>query len=196
MTKQGAKEGQARVFTDAEVETVLASIEKERHCIRNKALFMLTLRAGLRIGTAAKLTLSDILNADGSLKEIVVARRNIMKGKKTSTLYLTHPELRESLIEWINQRPKLATCDNVFVSQQGREFTPNGLSKLMWKVYAKAGLEGFSSHSNRRTFATQVLKSGADIVALQTLLNHSNISTTSRYVSHDEDYLRGVVGNL
>ena len=196
MDNRGAKEGQARVFTEEEVEVVLASIENNRHSVRNKALFLLTLRAGLRIGTAAKITCADVLNADGSLKEVVVARRSIMKGKKTSTLYLTHPDLRKSLIEWLNQRPKLATCDNVFVSQQGREFTPNGLSKLMWKVYAKAGLEGFSSHSNRRTFATQVLKSGADIVALQTLLNHSNISTTARYVSHNEDYLKTMVGNL
>ena len=196
MKKAGAREGQARVFSDTELDAVMKSIAENRHSVRNKALMMLTLRSGIRIGTAAGLTLDDILNADGSLKQVVVGRREIMKGSKTSTIFLSHPELREALEQWLSIRPKYKTEDRLFVSQQGKGFSPNALSKTMWKIYQKAGLEGFSSHSNRRTFATEVLKSGADIVALQTLMNHSNVSTTARYVSHNEEYLLKVVGSI
>ena len=196
MNNKGAKEGQAMIISDAEHAAIVEAIQNGRHATRNMAIYMLTYRAGLRIGTVAGLLLSDVLNADGSLKTIVVARRSIMKGSKGSRLYLNNDELRESLEKYVLERPKSARVENLFVSQKGGAFTPNGLSKLMLKVYVKAGLEGYSSHSGRRSFATDVLKSGADIVALKTLLNHSNIQTTSRYVTHNDDYLMKVVGNI
>jgi len=81
----------------------------------------------------------------------------------------------------------------LFVSQKGNGFTSNSLSHLMLKLYGSAGFDGASSHSGRRSFATNILCSGVDIVSLKTLMNHSNISTTAEYVSHNESYLKRAI---
>jgi integrase/recombinase XerD len=78
-------------------------------------------------------------------------------------------------------------------TKRGNGFTSNSLSHLMMKLYGSAGFDGASSHSGRRSFATNILCSGVDIVALKTLMNHSNISTTAEYVSHNESYLKRAV---
>ena len=194
--ERGAREGQARILTPEQEALVIDTIKQGRHATRNLAIFLLTRKSGLRIGTVAGLLLSDILDSNNSLKTIVVGRRNIMKGKKTAKLILQNALLRETLEKWLLERPNSKLTDTVFVSQKGVAFTPNGLSKLMLKIYAKAGLEGYSSHSGRRSYATECIQQGVEITALKTLLNHSNIETTSRYVSHNDDYLLKLVANI
>lgn len=191
-----AHEGQAAIITEEEHKKMLSFLANGRHSSRNKAIYLLGFRAGLRVGSIAGLTLKDVLSEDGSIKTRVVARRAIMKGSKTSTFYFNHPELQEALADWISERPKNSRVDNLFVSQKGVAFAPNVLSHTILKWFTKAGLEDKSSHSLRRTMATNVIKSGADIVALKTLLNHSNIQTTQRYVSHNDEHLMNIVGNL
>ena len=190
-----AHEGQAAIITEEEHKKMLSFLANGRHSSRNKAIYLLGFRAGLRVGSIAGLTLKDVLSEDGSIKTRVVARRAIMKGSKTSTFYFNHPELVEALKAWIAERPR-SKVDNLFVSQKGVAFAPNVLSHTILKWFTKAGLEDKSSHSLRRTMATNVIKSGADIVALKTLLNHSNIQTTQRYVSHNDEHLMNIVGNL
>lgn len=193
---RGAKEGQARIITPEQEAHIIETIKQGRHATRNLAIFLLTRKSGMRIGTVAGLLLSDILDADNSLKTIVVGRRNIMKGRKTAKLFLQNALLRETLEKWLLERPDSKKTEALFVSQKGVAFTPNGLSKLMLKIYERAGLEGYSSHSGRRSYATECIQKGADIVALKTLLNHSNIETTSRYVTHNDDYLLNLVADI
>jgi len=190
-----AHEGQAAIITEEEHKKMLSFLANGRHSSRNKAIYLLGFRAGLRVGSIAGLTLKDVLSEDGSIKTRVVARRAIMKGSKTSTFYFNHPELVEALKVWIAERPR-SKVENLFVSQKGVAFAPNVLSHTILKWFTKAGLEDKSSHSLRRTMATNVIKSGADIVALKTLLNHSNIQTTQRYVSHNDEHLMNIVGSL
>jgi len=190
-----AHEGQAAIITEEEHKKMLSFLANGRHSSRNKAIYLLGFRAGLRVGSIAGLTLKDVLSEDGSIKMRVVARRAIMKGSKTSTFYFNHPELVEALKVWIAERPR-SKVENLFVSQKGVAFAPNVLSHTILKWFTKAGLEDKSSHSLRRTMATNVIKSGADIVALKTLLNHSNIQTTQRYVSHNDEHLMNIVGSL
>lgn len=190
-----AREGQAAIISEEQHQKMLQFIEKSRHSARNKAIYLLGYRAGLRVGSIAGLTLKDVLSEDGSVKPRVVARRAIMKGSKTSTFYLNHPELIEALQDWLKVRPN-SKVENLFITQKGVAFAPNTLSHTLLKIFRKAGLEDCSSHSMRRSFATNVIQSGADIVALKTLLNHSNIQTTQRYVSHDDNYLSNIVGAL
>ena len=189
-----AKEGRAAVIDEHKHKAILQFISKGRHSVQRRAIYLLGYRAGLRIGTIAGLRLDDVVNEDGSIKTRVIGRSKIMKGSKTTTLYLNHPELREALKDWIKVRPR-TKVETLFVSQKGNSFSPNVLSQMMLRLFQKAGVEG-SSHSMRRSFATNVIKSGADIVALKTLLNHSNIQTTQRYVEHDDDYLSGIVGSI
>jgi len=190
-----ANEGQAAIISEDQHQELMQFLAQGRHSSRNMAIYLLGYRAGLRVGSIAGLTLKDVLSADGSIKTRVVARRAIMKGSKTSTFYLNHPELQEALALWIKERPN-SRVGNLFVSQKGFAFAPNVLSHTIQKWFKKIGFNDCSSHSLRRSMATNVIRSGADIVALKTLLNHSNIQTTQRYVSHNDEYLMNIVGKL
>ena len=108
------------------------------------------------------------------------------------TVYLVHPELREALLDFLESRPE-AEVGNLFVSQKQTAFSANALSHKMLKLFRDAGFDGASSHSMRRSFATNCIRAGVDIVSLQTLMNHASIQQTSEYVfTNDETLMRAV----
>ena len=188
-----SKQGKAATLTPKQHQEMMQFLSNSRHSTRNKAIYLLTIRAGLRIGSVAGLRLNDVIDSSGKVKEVVNLHSSIVKGGRNYEVYLNHPELMKALEDWISIRPIRKGVDHLFVSQKGHAFTPNGLCHLMLKLYAAAGFEQASSHSGRRSFATNILRSGVDIVALKTLMNHRNIATTAEYVSHNQDYLKRAV---
>ena len=188
-----SNQGKAATLDQAQHKTMLEYLSSSRHSKRNTAIYLLTYRAGLRIGTVAGLRLDDVIDSSGKLKQVVNLHSSIVKGGKNYAAYINHPELQKAIEDYVSIRPNRKGVDALFVSQKGRGFTANGLSHLMLKVYGSAGFDSASSHSGRRSFATNVLRSGVDIVALKTLMNHSNIATTAEYVSHNDEYLKKVV---
>jgi integrase/recombinase XerD len=191
-----SKQGKASVLNSTEHTQFLQFLSNTRHPVRNQAIYLLSVRAGLRVQSIAGLLLNDVIDTSGNLREVVNLHSSIVKGGKNYTVYLTHPELREALTKYIFDRKSPKQVPNLFISQKGRAFTPNSLSHTLLKLYRDAGFDNGSSHSGRRSFATNVLKSGVDIVALKTLMNHSNISTTAEYVSHNDEYLKKAVMNV
>ena len=191
-----SKQGKASVLNSTEHTQFLQFLANTRHSLRNQAIYLLSVRAGLRVQSIAGLLLNDVIDTSGNLREVVNLHSSIVKGGKNYTVYLTHPELREALTKYIFDRKSPKQVPNLFISQKGRAFTPNSLSHTLLKLYRDAGFDNGSSHSGRRSFATNVLKSGVDIVALKTLMNQSNISTTAEYVSHNDEYLKKVVMNV
>ena len=141
----------------------------------------------------AGLLLSDVLDESGKVKEVVILRKSITKGSKTVTAFFSHQDLREALSAYLKVRR--GRSPYLFVNQKNQAFTPNSLSITMLRHYRKAGLEGASSHSGRRQYASALLKSGVDIVALSKLMGHSSIITTQQYVHHDDSELLKYVAN-
>jgi len=205
-----AHEGQAITLNEAAHKSFMGYLDNTRHSARDKAIYLLTYRAGMRIGTVSQLELSDILNLSTKptstkptstkstsikLKEVVIMRKAITKGGKTVTAFINHPELVEALQAWLEERK--GNCrKTLFYSQKGAPFTPNNLSRVMLRHYEGAGYEGSSSHSGRRAFASNCLKGGMDIVALSKVMSHASINTTMRYVHHDESELLGLIANV
>ena len=146
----------------------------------------------MRIGSCAGLLLNDVLDRSGNLKEVVELRRDIVKGRRNYAVYLTHPELREALQAYLDERPT-TDVPNLFVSQKNTAFSANALSHKMLKLYREGGYENASSHSGRRSFATNCIRAGVDIVSLKTLMNHSNIQQTSEYVATNDEMLKKAV---
>jgi len=181
-------EGQARAINEQDHQQMLDYLSTTRYAIRDRAVYLMTMRAGLRIGEVAAITMDDILDSDGTLKDVVILRKSMTKGSKTRTAYFSHPELRESLETYINQR-KNAKTNAVFTTQLRTSFSANSLAQLMLKHYNEAGLEGCSSHSGRRSMLSSLLKKGVDIVAVSKVAGHSSIATTQRYIHHDQEEL-------
>ena len=187
-----AKQGKASVLNSEQHQQFLAYLATTRQPSQNKAIYLLGYRAGMRIGSIAGLRLNDILDTSGNLKEVVELRRDIVKGRRNYAVYLTHPELRECLLTYLAERPT-TQVENLFVSQKDTAFSANSLTHKMLKLYRDAGFDGASSHSGRRSFATNCIRAGVDIVSLKTLMNHSNIQQTSEYVATNEEMLKKAV---
>jgi integrase/recombinase XerD len=81
----------------------------------------------------------------------------------------------------------------VFLNQRGLPLSRTTVWKLVKNASLRAGIDGpISPHVLRHTFATHLLEGGADLVAVQELLGHADISTTQIYTHLDRKYLRDV----
>jgi Site-specific recombinase XerD len=154
--------------------------------IRDRCLFELIYSAGLRVSEAAGLNIKDIDITGG------IAKVRGKGNKERITLFGT--EAAGKLTEYLREaRPKLAGKINktnaLFIGRTGKRLSRKGI----WKNYAKsAAIAGTSSrlHTLRHSFATGLLKGGADLRTVQELLGHADLSTTQIYTHVDVGVLR------
>ena len=93
-------------------------------------------------------------------------------------------------------RGKLAgkqPCDYFFLSDSGRQMTPDLIRKMYKQALAAAGLDpSLSPHAMRHSFATDVLDGGADLRSVQEMLGHASLSTTQIYTHISSGRLKDV----
>src|SRR5690606_7239358 len=160
---------------------------------------------GLRVLELASLKIRHVMNEDGSINYTVKLPRT--KGDKHRDVYIPEPSkdkrIERALREYVAERKKY--CDikrlpftleqPLFLSRKGTAFTNRTLQKRFQTIYELAGIAGASSHSGRRTFATNLIENGVDIKAIQTLMGHSSIAMTAVYVDANPIRLRNVIAN-
>ncbi len=188
------RQGQSRLITKKEISNVIQMQRSARHSSRNLCLLNMSIFTGCRVSELANLQLGDVVNEDWSIKTEVVLKKHYTKTKKNRVLYLSNPELRKYLDQYISEiREKDANQKSnpflqnmkkylkkpLFVSQKGAEFSPRTMQRLFKNMYQKVGLdEQVSSHSGRRTFISNLISSGIDMKTVSTLAGHSSIQTT------------------
>ena len=161
-----------RHLKDVDVEFFLKSVKKSR----DKAIFMLMLRCGLRVEEVANLTLDAI---DYQRSQIMVLRG---KGSKDRIVYISD-DSAEALAAYLNVRPPVRE-QKVFLIEKGiyrrQPISVRGIQKRI-EYYSKKYGVSVSCHQLRHTMATQLLNADADLVSIQGILGHSRIKTTQRY---------------
>lgn len=89
--------------------------------------------------------------------------------------------------------PDVAKKQPLFLSSRGQRLNVRGIERLVAKYAKVAGItKNVSPHTLRHTFATDLLIAGADIRSVQSLLGHSNISTTQVYTHVTDQHLRDI----
>jgi integrase/recombinase XerD len=163
--------GPAPTLNDRQFEVLLVLCEKGPYPARDQAIIYLSFKTGLRAKEIAGLTLADLLDGEGHLKEEIGLRPEITKGKKYGTIYLFNPKARKALNAWIKQRRAQVTSLDVplFVNRWGQPFNGNTMQKLMKGMYQRAGFPG-SSHSGRRTFAARIEEHDPSLKTVQCLI--------------------------
>ena len=143
---------------------------------RDRAMFMLMLRCGLRVEEVAKLTMAAL---DLPRSQLFVYEG---KGVKDRVVYLSN-DAYKILVEYLKARPS-SRAKRVFLIEKGRfkgkPIQVRGIQYRMQHYAEKAGLK-VSCHQLRHTMATQLLNADADLVTIQDLLGHTRIKTTQRY---------------
>jgi site-specific recombinase XerD len=160
-----------RHLKDDQVSRLLAVITD----LRDRAMFMLMLRCGLRVQEVADLTMDSV---DYQRKQIFVSKG---KGSKDRIVYVSE-DARSALLAYLSKRsPK---GKSLFLVQKGtmrgQPISVRGIQKRM-ESYARKSRLNVSCHRLRHTMATQLLNADADLATIQDLLGHEQITTTQRY---------------
>ena len=161
-----------RHVQDTNVSHFFESVKKPR----DKAMFMLMLRCGLRVAEVANLTLDSI---DYSRSQIMVRGG---KGNKDRVVYISN-DAASALATYLRRR-KVTNEQGVFLVEKGayrgKPISVRGIQKRI-ECYAKKSGVPISCHQLRHTMATQLLNADAALVTIQDLLGHTRIKTTQRY---------------
>lgn len=155
------------------------SAQKGIHAARDKSILMLSHYMGLRAMELAALKVGDLFDAaTGRIKDTI--RLLVTKGQRFREVPLVNDAARETLRQYLLTRSLRAMDAPLFMSQRGGSFSANTMQRLVAICYQRAGIKG-SSHSGRRSYATNLIQAGADVYTVQCLLGHSSILTTQEY---------------
>ncbi len=185
---------QAKTLTATELGRVLDYTATRKHSRRNRALLMTTFLSGMRVGEVASLRYSDVLDANGTIRTEIRLRAEQTKGNEARVVFVNE-KLRKELEQYVKALQIKDTNRKFFYSQKTKSdgFTANTLTQFFHYLYKRAGIDGASSHSGRRTFITNLASKGVSVRVLMSLSGHKNISTTQAYIDVNDDMKRKAV---
>ena len=176
-----------------DVESLLAAIATRPAdgwvALRDRALTLLLYGCGLRISEALNLNCRD-WPYSGPL--MVIGKRN--KERQLPVL----PVVREAMNAYLSRRPgwrigRLPPDSPLFIGVQGKRLQAAVFQRILVNLRRELGLpEHTTPHSLRHSFATHILQNGGDLRAIQELLGHASLSTTSLYTATDPAHLARV----
>ena len=179
-------------ISDAEIKALLAACERQRNpkqvalCC---AVFQVLIYGALRRGELLDLRLDDV---DYEEKSVLVRSG---KGSKSRRVFVPK-DCTDAVREWLAFRPK--NPDGwLFAFDSRRRIHEQGLKTLVDEVCATAGMRdapNIKPHSIRHWRATDLLKSGADLISIMHFLGHTDLKTTQIYLHSDEERIRSLAG--
>ena len=160
--------------------------------IRDRAMIMVLLRTGMRIGELLQTKVEDV--------HIQERRIEIYEGEKNRlgrVVYLSDDAVI-TLRKWLKKRNPSEEC--LIYTRIGADRMSYSTARTIFKRYiVKAGLadKGYSLHTLRHTFATELLNAGLRLECLQALLGHRSIEETRRYArltdkTREEEYFKAM----
>lgn len=178
-----------------EIERLRGTIDTSSESgLRDRAIIELFFSSGLRV--------SELCNLDRG--HISTSRREFMvrgKGQKDRPVFISDAAA-EHVEQYLDARTdSLAplflnysrNAGTVDTSGDHRRLTPRSVQRMISKYARLAGItKHVSPHTMRHSFATDLLMNGADLRSVQTMLGHSDISTTQVYTHVTDEHLREV----
>ena len=169
------------ILTVEEVNCLLAQPGGEAPKeIRDKAMLELLYATGIRVSELIHLKLEDVnLNVGFITCRDGVKERTVPFGKVA----------RQSLMDYMERSRKVLLKGNesewLFTNCSGKPMSRQGFWKIIKYYGEKAGIQAdITPHTLRHSFAAHLLKSGADVHAVQAMLGHSDMATTQAYMAY------------
>jgi integrase/recombinase XerD len=175
---------QAKTLSKGQVEAVLGYLAKTRWPTRNRLIFLLSVKAGLRAKEIASLTWRMVIDPQGQIGQAIHLENRASKGQSGRVIPMNE-ELRTALVEYSKT---VIVSDSPFLieSERSKGMSPQAVVNLFWRWYRHVGFDGCSSHSGRRTFITNAARKmstvGGSLRDIQMLAGHSNLRTTQGYI--------------
>ena len=191
---------QAKIMTPQQEKVVLSYVSESRDPLRNKVIFLLSVKAGLRAKEIASLRWEMLMESDGGLGDYLNLTNQASKGNGGRKIPL-NASLKSSLTDLfllVRERPHFSPEQSVIRTERSATTSPQVIVNLFSRWYTALGFVGCSSHSGRRTFITNIAKKislvGGSMRDIQELAGHSSLQITQRYIEGDELAKQKVVG--
>ena len=141
---------QAKTLTKGQIEAILGFLSKSRYPTRNRAIFLLSLKAGLRAKEIALLSWEMITDADGQVGQAIHLQDRASKGRSGRIIPM-NGELRAALQNLRTQLgPRLGR--HVVLCERYGQVSPQTVVNMFCRWYKLLCFTGCNSHSERRTF--------------------------------------------
>jgi integrase len=187
---------QAKILSKNQIDAVLGYLSKTRYPIRNRVIFLLSVKAGLRAKEIACLSWEMLTDAEGKIGESIHLLNQASKGKSGRVIPL-NKELQSALIELRSWNSRLKPSTFVIATERSNRTSAAAITNLFGIWYSDLGFIGCSSHSGRRTaitsWARRISAVGGSLRDVQLLAGHSALTTTQRYIEGHVDAQRRVV---
>ena len=182
----------AHILTEREIKRVFAHVAQRPFAERNRAMFHLSIYAGMRVGEIAALRLGDAFTPDGKVREQIQLTAAQTKGNTARTLLLNAQVQRELAAYGRGVEARVPEAP-LFSSKAGGAFSPNSLVQVFARIYTASGIDRATSHAGRHYFLTSLAEKGVSVHVLAALAGHRNIFTTMVYLHTNANVMRAAV---
>lgn len=179
-----------KAIAPEDIRALLSAISG-RKSVRNRAIILMLLRTGMRIGELLALRMQDI-----DVKEQKVFIYEARKTGVGRVVYFS-TDAKEALVAWLQEKDPRE--DVLFYGTAHECLTYAGARVMFVNYLKKAGLDqkGYTIHCLRHTFASELLNAGMRLECVQPLLGHTSIEVTRRYArltdkTREEEYFRAM----
>jgi len=179
-------------LSEEEIDALIGTIDLSHPFgERNRTILETMYSCGLRVSEVITLKISDLFFEEGFIRVL---------GKANKERFIPiHSQAQKYILSYINdirihQDSQKNHEDTLFLSRRGKGLTRQMVFMILNETAIKINLKKkISPHTFRHSFATHLLKNGADLRAIQQMLGHESITTTEIYVHLDKSYLKDVV---
>lgn len=179
-------------LSEDEINELISSVDLSHpQGERNRTILEVMYSCGLRVSELITLKISDLFFEEGFI-------RVLGKGNKERFVPI-HSKAQKFIGIYINEIRSHINIhssyqDTLFLNRRGKGLTRQMIFTILRNLATQIGLKKkISPHTLRHSFATHLLKNGADLRAIQQMLGHESITTTEVYVHLDKSYLKEVV---
>ena len=179
------------VLTEDEIKRLISSVKIDSEFgQRNKAIIEVLYGTGIRVSELTELKMSNIFFNENIVK---------VTGKGNRERFVPLGKIASIEIKkYLNDREKLKVdskfSDILFLNRYGRQLTRSMIFKVINDSSKNAGIDKkISPHTLRHSYATHLLKNGADLRTIQLILGHESITTTEIYTHLDTFHLEEVL---
>ena len=187
---------QAKILSKGQTEAVLAYLTSTRYPERNRAIFLLSVKAGLRAKEIASLTWAMLTDAEGKIGDAIHLVDEASKGSSGRVIPL-NKDLKAALVQIQKSQVGGRPSPFVVTTERAKRTSAAAIVNLFAAWYRALGFSGCSSHSGRRGFITNAARKigavGGSRRDEQLLAGHSSLSTTQRYIEAHADAQRRIV---
>ena len=185
--------GQAKILSQEEIELLF---NDGLQTDRDRALFGVCLYTACRIAEACSLMVKDIYTNTGTVRSTINFRKANTKGKLQTRTIPVIEDLRSLLLSWKPHAGQTYLFPGRHRCHHWKHLQSDSADRILREAFDRAGIEGASTHSFRRTALTQMSNAGIPLRIIQEISGHSNLDQLQKYLEVKPDQVRGAIASL